>query len=79
MPRLKDVWCEKALQLKGFNFLQLPKDTMASTYFACFSFFNGGGTRKDFRNDGGPRSKITRRSSFNGRRWTNVLLAVNVL
>ncbi|XP_059458730.1 RHOMBOID-like protein 10, chloroplastic isoform X2 [Corylus avellana] len=79
VPRLKDVWCEKALQFKGFNFLQFPKDTMASTYLACFSFFNGGGTRKNFGNDGAPRSKITRRNSFNGRRWTNVLLAVNVL
>ncbi|GMY39194.1 RHOMBOID-like protein 10, chloroplastic isoform X2 [Fagus crenata] len=79
VPRLKDVWCEKALQFKGFNFLQLSKDTMTSTYSTCLCFFNGGETRKDFGNDRPPHSNISTRNSFNGRRWTNMLLAVNVL
>ncbi|GLT54270.1 hypothetical protein SLA2020_274820 [Shorea laevis] len=79
VPRLKDVWCKKALQFKAFNFRQLSKDTMASTYLACFCFFNEGEPRKDFRNDGAPHSKISSRNSFNGRRWTNLLLAANVL
>ena len=79
VPRLKDVWCEKDLQFKEFNFLQLSKDTLTATYSTCSSFFNGGETRKDFGNDRAFHSKISSRNSFNGRRWTNILLAVNVL
>ncbi|KAK4565191.1 hypothetical protein RGQ29_007015 [Quercus rubra] len=79
VPRLKDVWCEKDLQFKEFNFLQLSKDTLTATYSTCSSFFNGGETRKDFGNDRASHLKISSRNSFNGRRWTNILLAVNVL
>ncbi|KAM3741510.1 hypothetical protein ACB098_07G000500 [Castanea mollissima] len=79
VPRLTDVWCEKDLQFKEFNFLQLSKDTLTATYSTCSSFFNGGETRKDFGNDRASHSKISSRNSFNGRRWTNILLAVNVL
>nr|XP_023916064.1 RHOMBOID-like protein 10, chloroplastic isoform X1 [Quercus suber]POF06054.1 isoform 2 of rhomboid-like protein 10, chloroplastic [Quercus suber] len=78
VPRLMDVWCEKDLQFKEFNFLLLSKDTLTATYSTCSSFFNGGETRKDFGNDRASHSKISSRNSFNGRRWTNILLAVNV-
>lgn len=79
VPRLKDVWHEKASQLQGIDVLQFSNDVFASTCSSCLCFFNGGGTRKGFRNEGSPNLETSGRSSFNGRQWTNILLAINIL
>ncbi|KAG6651929.1 RHOMBOID-like protein 10, chloroplastic [Carya illinoinensis] len=79
VPRLKDVWREKAFQFREINFFQLSKDAVTSTYSTGLSFFDGGEKRKGFRNDGVPHSKISGKNAFDGRRWTNILLAANVL
>ncbi|XP_011006552.1 PREDICTED: uncharacterized protein LOC105112524 [Populus euphratica] len=79
VPRLKDVWHEKASQLQGIDVLQFSNDVFASTCSSCLCFFNGGGTRKGFRNEGTPNFETSGRSSFNGRQWTNILLAINIL
>ncbi|XP_019418477.1 PREDICTED: RHOMBOID-like protein 10, chloroplastic [Lupinus angustifolius] len=74
LPRqLKDKWCQGSIQLKGFNFLQLSND--------AFSFFSGGGHGDHFRKAGmsNSNSNMSRKNSFSGRKWTNILLAANVL
>ncbi|KAF9685024.1 hypothetical protein SADUNF_Sadunf03G0011300 [Salix dunnii] len=79
VPRLKDVWYEKASRLQGIDFLQFSNDIFASTCSSCMSFFHGGGTRQGFGNEGSPNMETSGRSSFNGRQWTNILLAINIL
>ncbi|CAL2236328.1 unnamed protein product [Prunus armeniaca] len=59
---------------KGINFL--PLSSHASP---CFSFFNGGETSNDSTNEGTSNSKVSSINFFNGRQWTNVLLALNIL
>ncbi|XP_061337204.1 RHOMBOID-like protein 10, chloroplastic [Gastrolobium bilobum] len=79
--RLKDKWCKKCLQLKGMNYLQLSNDDLTSTCSTSFSFFNGGGGGHGdrFGNAGMSNSKMSNKNPFNGRKWTNILLAANVL
>ncbi|XP_021625627.1 RHOMBOID-like protein 10, chloroplastic isoform X2 [Manihot esculenta] len=78
VPRLKELWCEKASQFKGINFFELSNDFLASTCSPCLFFFNGGETGRG-RGIDGSLSGTSRRNSFDGRKWTNVLLAINVL
>lgn len=74
--RLKDKWCQRCLQLKGLNYLQLSSDGLTSACSASFSFFNGG---RPEASSGNADSKMSRKNPFNGRKWTNILLAANVL
>ncbi|WJX68315.1 hypothetical protein P8452_52695 [Trifolium repens] len=74
--RLKDKWCQRYLQLKGLNYLKLSSDGLTSTCSTSFSFFNGGRPEASF---GNADSKMSQKSPFNGRKWTNILLAANVL
>jgi len=74
--RLKDKWCQRYLQLKGLNYLQLSSDGLTSACSTSFSFFNRGRPEASF---GNADSKMSRKSPFNGRKWTNILLAANVL
>ncbi|PIN20057.1 Rhomboid family protein [Handroanthus impetiginosus] len=70
--RLKDMCHEKALQFTGFNCFNALSATLMS-----LSFFNGeesGSDSKDFR-----KPQSSRRDLFDGRQWTNILLAANVL
>ncbi|KAJ1419954.1 Rhomboid-like superfamily [Sesbania bispinosa] len=78
--RLKDKWCQRCLQLKGMDYLQLSNDDLTSTCSTSFSFFNGGEHGARFGNDAGmSNSKMSGKNPFNGRKWTNILLAANVL
>ncbi|KAK7246843.1 hypothetical protein RIF29_41713 [Crotalaria pallida] len=72
--RLKDKWCR-------LDFLQLSNNDLTSNCSTSFSFFNGGGHGARFENTGmsNSNSNISRKNPFNGRKWTNILLAANVL
>ncbi|KAK9286084.1 hypothetical protein L1049_014464 [Liquidambar formosana] len=76
---LKDVWHDRVLQFKRINFLQLPNDAFSATCSSCLCFFSGEETRKNFGDEGTSYPETSRRKSFGGRQWTNILLAVNVL
>ncbi|KAK4776831.1 hypothetical protein SAY86_005519 [Trapa natans] len=75
VPRIKDVWCEKALNLDGMDFLQSSRDAI---FWSCSSFFNfsGGGEGK---NKDSSYSKSSTRNSSSRRQWTNTILILNVL
>ncbi|KAL5789799.1 hypothetical protein ACOSQ2_004687 [Xanthoceras sorbifolium] len=79
VPRLKDLWCERVYQFKGINFFQFTNDAFASSCPSCLCFFNGGNNRKNARDEGKSHLETSRRNSFNGRQWTNILLVANVL
>ncbi|KDP38882.1 hypothetical protein JCGZ_05039 [Jatropha curcas] len=79
VPKLKDIWSEKASQLNGIDFLQIPNDIFASTCSYWSYFFNGGEAGKGRGIEGLSQPETSSRNSFNGRKWTNILLAVNVL
>lgn len=61
------------------NYLLSSSDDLASTCSTSFSFFNGGGHGAQFGNAGMSDSKMSGKNPFNGRKWTNFLLAANVL
>ncbi|KAM7252309.1 hypothetical protein ACFE04_024192 [Oxalis oulophora] len=72
LPKLEDVWHERFHFMEQFNFLQLSNGSLpfdfASTPLSSFGgFFNGGKSFKESE------------SGFSKRRWTNILLAVNIL
>ncbi|XP_057990056.1 RHOMBOID-like protein 10, chloroplastic [Hevea brasiliensis] len=79
VPRLKELWFEKASQIKGINLLEFSNDFFSSTCSHCLLFFNGGETGKGRGIDGTSHSGTSRRNSIDGRKLTNVLLAINVL
>lgn len=76
---LKEKWCQRCLQLEGLNYLQLSSDDLTSTCSTSFSFFNGGRHEAHFGNAGMPDPKMSGKDPFNRRKWTNILLAANVL
>ncbi|XP_059648153.1 RHOMBOID-like protein 10, chloroplastic [Cornus florida] len=79
VPSFKDAWHERALDFKGMNILQWSCDAFSATCLSCLYFFDG----EERRNDSGDARKsylgTSRDVSFNGRQWTNILLAINVL
>ncbi|CAK9179555.1 unnamed protein product [Ilex paraguariensis] len=80
VPAIKDVWHERALKFGGCNFLQWSLyDASFSTCSSCLCFFSGEESRNDSTNIGKTYSDASRRVSSDGRQWTNVLLAINVL
>uniref|UniRef100_A0A6N2MNR6 Peptidase S54 rhomboid domain-containing protein n=1 Tax=Salix viminalis TaxID=40686 RepID=A0A6N2MNR6_SALVM len=64
VPRLKDVWHEKASRLQGNDFLQFSNDIFASTCSSCMCFFHGGGTRQGSGNEGSPNMETSGRKFF---------------
>ncbi|GAB2283621.1 hypothetical protein Dimus_018126 [Dionaea muscipula] len=76
---LQDAWREKSSQLIGFSFDQRPNDALLAAYSSLISFFGGGQRGKT--NGVGRSSSFgtSRKSSFDQRHWTNILLAINVL
>ncbi|KAH6777352.1 RHOMBOID-like protein 10 [Perilla frutescens var. hirtella] len=78
VPRLKDVCHERALQFTGFNCFQWSFNAFSAT-FTRLSFFNGDQSGSSSKNLGKPHSRAPRRYFFDGRQWTNILLAANVL
>ncbi|XP_057977889.1 RHOMBOID-like protein 10, chloroplastic [Malania oleifera] len=77
VPELKDIWHKRALQFKGINF-PLSNDSFSSACSLFLCFFNGEETTESSR-DEAPSFKTTSKNLFDGRRWTNILLAINVL
>ncbi|KAI4296255.1 hypothetical protein L6164_036229 [Bauhinia variegata] len=77
--RWKNVWSERALQFKGISFHQLSSDDLTGTCSTSFSFLNWGEHKAHSGNDGISMSKMPGRDPFNGRKWTNILLAANIL
>ncbi|ESQ34205.1 hypothetical protein EUTSA_v10008135mg [Eutrema salsugineum] len=73
---------QRVILFNGANFLQSRANirlSPSSSSFICF--FNGGESRIDPRGEEGSSSnqETSKRNTFNGRRWTNVLLAINVI
>nr|AIY60664.1 rhomboid protein Ilepu_RBL10 [Ilex purpurea] len=80
VPAIKDVWHERALKFGGCNFLQWSLyDASFATCSSCLCFFSGEESRNDSTNIGKTHSDASRRVSSDGRQWTNILLAINVL
>ncbi|KAG4955686.1 hypothetical protein JHK85_042066 [Glycine max] len=71
-------WCQRCLQLNGLNYLQLSTGDLTSSCSTSFSFFNGGGDGGRFGKAGISNSKMSGKDPFNGRKWTEILLAANV-
>ncbi|KAL0422302.1 UNVERIFIED_CONTAM: RHOMBOID-like protein 10, chloroplastic [Sesamum latifolium] len=78
VPPLKDICHERALQFTGSNCFQWSYHTLSATLMSL-SFFNGNESRSDSKDFGKPQSRTSRRDFFDGRQWTNILLATNVL
>lgn len=74
----KDICHERALQFTGFDCYQWSFNALSSA-FMSLSFFNGDKNRSDSKSLGSPQSRTPRRDFFDGRQWTNMLLAANVL
>ncbi|XP_023511751.1 RHOMBOID-like protein 10, chloroplastic [Cucurbita pepo subsp. pepo] len=77
--KLKSAWCSRALHFPGLNFLEVSKDILSSTHAACLYFFGGGDTGSSLKNEGTSHWKTSNRNPQNDRRWTNILLGVNIL
>uniref|UniRef100_A0A0R0FW66 Peptidase S54 rhomboid domain-containing protein n=1 Tax=Glycine max TaxID=3847 RepID=A0A0R0FW66_SOYBN len=68
----------RCLQLNGLNYLQLSTGDLTSSCSTSFSFFNGGGDGGRFGKAGISNSKMSGKDPFNGRKWTEILLAANI-
>ncbi|TYI44068.1 hypothetical protein ES332_A01G211100v1 [Gossypium tomentosum] len=82
VPRLNHVWSETISNFMGIGNFRFANDVVWSSCSSYFCFFNGGEQRKYFGNEGNSGSSkmgTSRRNSFNTRKWTNILLAINVL
>ncbi|XVE94041.1 hypothetical protein REPUB_Repub01dG0246000 [Reevesia pubescens] len=80
VPRLKDVWSETTSNIRGIDIFQFTNDDLTSPCSSYLCFFNGEDKRKEFGNEGSSKIETSsRRNSFNRRKWTNILLAINVL
>ncbi|GFY90714.1 RHOMBOID-like protein 10 [Actinidia rufa] len=79
VPRLKDLWHETFIRFKRANFLHWSEDAASAACSSCTCFFSGEGSRNNPGHIGRSDLGTSRRISHNGRGWTNILLAVNVL
>ncbi|KAJ4964281.1 hypothetical protein NE237_024220 [Protea cynaroides] len=75
----KDVLHGRAFLFKGMNFIQSSKDAFPATCASCLCFFGGNNSNKDFGGKEKSYLESSSRNSLNGRKWTNILLAINVL
>ncbi|KAJ8430095.1 hypothetical protein Cgig2_022697 [Carnegiea gigantea] len=75
---LQSIFKQKSHHLRQFS-LQWSNDAVSAACFSCLCFFGGNPSRKETRAEGGPSREISSRSPSSRRRWTNFLLAVNVL
>ncbi|XP_065847835.1 RHOMBOID-like protein 10, chloroplastic [Euphorbia lathyris] len=78
-PRLNGLWGKSASQFEGVDFVQLSGDVFASTCSKCLYFFSGGEIKKSFGIGGASNLESSGRNSLNRRKWTNVLLGINIL
>ncbi|CAI9769252.1 unnamed protein product [Fraxinus pennsylvanica] len=74
--QFKDIWYKKPLQFTVRNGFQWWHGALP---FLSLCFFNGDETRSDHKDIGKSYSNTSRRVLFDGRQWTNILLAANVL
>ncbi|CAL5415424.1 unnamed protein product [Camellia sinensis] len=74
-----DARHESSIRLKGINFLDWSKDAATSACSSCRCFFSGEGSRNNSGNLGRSDLETSKRFSFSGRGWTNILLMINVL
>ncbi|OMO92098.1 Zinc finger, RING-type [Corchorus olitorius] len=84
VPKLKDVWSETAYNFNRIDIFQFTSIGFTSQCSSFLCFFNGEEKRKEFGHEGSNRSSkmetpSSRRNSFDRRKWTNILLAINVL
>ncbi|CAN1805012.1 RHOMBOID-like protein 10, chloroplastic [Linum perenne] len=79
IPKLKDVWCEKASQIRDLDLLKISNDVFASTSSYCLCLFPGAETNKDSGTKKQTRLETSGRNPSGGRNLTNVLLAANIL
>lgn len=75
----KDTWCGRAVVFKGLEFLDASRFSASSLCFSCISYFGKSGSTRTFGDGGKSYMETPERKAFNGRLWTNVLLAINVL
>ncbi|XWS67581.1 hypothetical protein CRYUN_Cryun04dG0018200 [Craigia yunnanensis] len=81
VPRLKDVWSGTTYNFMETDIFQFTNDAFTSSCSSYLCFFNVEDIRKEFGNEGSRLSKMetSRRNSFNRKKWTNILIAINVL
>lgn len=79
VPRLKDEWYERNFCFKGIDLFQFTSDSLAPSCFSGLYFFNGEQKRNDNGNEGRSNLETPGGMNFNRRKWTNILLAINVL
>uniref|UniRef100_A0A7N0RHS3 Peptidase S54 rhomboid domain-containing protein n=1 Tax=Kalanchoe fedtschenkoi TaxID=63787 RepID=A0A7N0RHS3_KALFE len=79
-PVLREIWRDGGLILRRINFFGSSRSCAAAAYTTCLSFFGGDGSGRSVGDEGMAYSESsTRNTSLYRRRWTNVLIAVNVL
>ncbi|XP_022762883.1 RHOMBOID-like protein 10, chloroplastic [Durio zibethinus] len=83
VPRLKDVWSETTSNFTEIDIFQFSNDAFTSSCSSYLCFFNGEEKRKELGNEGSDnrssKMETSWRNSFNRRKWTNILIAINVL
>ena len=75
---LMDIWHETFIKFKRVNFLHWSEDAVSAACSSCMCFFSGEGSRNTSRDIGRSDSRTSRKISYTGRGWTNILLVVNV-
>lgn len=72
---------QRVIIFNGANFLKSRVDIRLSPSSPFVCLFNGGESRINPRGgeEGSSNPEISKRNTLNGRRWTNVLLAINVV
>jgi membrane associated rhomboid family serine protease len=72
---------QRVFVFNGANFLKSRVDIRLSQSSPFVCFFNGGESRLNPRGgeEGSSNPETSKRNTVNGRRWTNVLLAINVI
>ncbi|CAK9309273.1 unnamed protein product [Citrullus colocynthis] len=73
--KVKNAWGSRALHFPRLNFLGV---ILSSTHAACLYFFGGWETGSSLKNERISHWKTSNRNPQNDRRWTNILLAVNI-
>lgn len=76
---VKGILSKRGHILQQYTFAQWSNDAISATCSSCLCFFDGNSGKKETRNEGSSSQEMSRNRSFLRGRWTNVLLAINVL
>lgn len=79
LPGTKDIWCRRRYLSKRYSLLETIADTLSASCSSCFSFFSGKESENGHIDKGKLQFKASKGNASDGRLWTNVLLALNVL